>query len=154
MSLLCRQIRKLSVPEAELQIQFSGKMRGSPPLLLLIQDAKNLMKQKHNLMPEQLMVKECFATNVGQKRFKKLRYMGRGRVGMEARRLCHLNLRVGEIDFEKEILEATKEHKKQKWERKRDRAMEVWSDNIEAVKELDELRETVRSKMALPVADK
>ena len=99
---MCRQIRGMLLPEAILQMRFSGKTKGSPPVLLAMQDSANKMLQKHDLVQGQLKVKEAFATEVGQKRFKKLRYMGRGRVGMEARRLCHLNIRVEEIDFEKE----------------------------------------------------
>ena len=89
------------------------------------------------------MVQECFATNVGQKRYKKLRYMGRGRVGMEARRLCHLNLRLAEIDFDKEIANAKKEHKAKKLQLRKEKALEAWTANIEEVKELDELRQLV-----------
>ncbi|GMI59690.1 hypothetical protein ScalyP_jg4032 [Parmales sp. scaly parma] len=147
---MCRQIRKMTVPEAELQMRFSGKMKGSPHVMRLISDAKNKAAQKFNLVPEQLVVHECFATNVGQKRFKKLRYMGRGRVGMEAKRLCHVNLKVVEIDFDKLVEGQKQSYKKNRWIERKTRALALWQKNIDQVKEIDELREKVAASTILP----
>merc|ERR1719440_1922007 len=91
MVLLARQIRRLSVPEAIVQMQFSKK-RASYAVSKVIQNATNLADIRHGLSPEQLEIHEAF---VGKGLTRKLIHIkGRGKTGVRKKRNSHLTVKL------------------------------------------------------------
>jgi hypothetical protein len=67
-------------------------------------------------------------TNKGTS-YKKLRIMGKGRTGVGYVRRTHVWMKVGVVDFEKEIATAKTFHEKNKWIGRKQIAENVRSEN-------------------------
>lgn len=80
---------------------------------LLLQRASTLLKNSHDLIPEQLMVSEVLVTK--GKSYKQMSIMGRGRTGFGYRRYAHIWLRLEQINFQQKIESAESPTAKAKW---------------------------------------
>lgn len=71
------------------------------------------MKVRHDLNPEELIVKEIAVTKGRQQ--KQMTIMGRGRTGFGYRRWSHVWIKVEKIDFAKRIADAKTFSQQQNW---------------------------------------
>jgi len=117
-----------------LQLKFSIKAK-APLIRSVILKTSNLADIRYNLHPTQLEVSECFVTHGTH--LKRMKMMGRGRTGMMHHRFAHLNVRIGEIDFDRKIDKATSANEKRKW-RERKAAADLKAEESEA--EVDMLK--------------
>ncbi|GMI13611.1 hypothetical protein TrVE_jg2321 [Triparma verrucosa] len=119
LNLICAQIRTLRVSDARLQLKFSSK-RKAPLVSNVIRRTTNLADIRYDLKPESLCVTKAFVTQA--KPLKRMKFHARGKFGRKTRRHAHLNIEVGEIDFEKRIADAKTKGQKLKWERYKEEA--------------------------------
>lgn len=147
MKFLVRLVRDAWMPDALAQMKFSPKHRAEDIAKLLkvctdshctdfylimclfffLQRSCALARLNYEALPEELYVKEVL-TNKGTSH-KKLRIMGKGRTGVGYIRSTHVWIKVGVVDFEKEIANAKTFHEKNKWLARRQVAEKVRSEN-------------------------
>jgi large subunit ribosomal protein L22 len=137
LNLIAAQVRRLRVEEARKQMKFSIK-RHSSVIDEIIRKTTNLADIRYDLKPAQLEVLKCFVTRATP--LKRIKYHSRGRFGKMFRRHSHLNITVGEIDFESKIANAKSKKEKSRWIKWKEEADEAAEEARQERAELDMLR--------------
>ena len=137
LNLIAAQVRRLRVADARKQMKFSIK-RHSTLVDEIIRKTTNLADIRYDLKPPQLEVLKCFVTKATP--LKRIKYHARGRFGKKFRRHSHLNITVGEIDFEGRIENAKNTKDRERWIRWKDEADEAAEEARQERAELDMLR--------------
>jgi len=149
LNLICQFAAGMTVEEALLQLKFVNKVK-APLVAHLIHATANNAKVKHDLLPSQLEVAECFATHGTH--LKRIKTMGRGRAGKMHRRFSHIRLVLREIDFPLKIVQCTSINQRNKWIQRMNTALEdqeKYQAEKEEIEELErEVEEMQRKKKA------
>ena len=116
LNLIAKLVRRLWVPDALAQLQFTPK-RFAPTVAAAIERCAQRAAAQHELVPEELEIERCFVTPAPF--MKRLKIMGRGRSGTIRKRSGHLNVTVAAVDFEAKIREAHNPRQRRKWEERR-----------------------------------
>ena len=98
--------------DALAQLKFSPKHK-AVDVSNIVKRATSIAKTFHDVIPEELYVKEVIVTK-GQCQ-KRMRIMGRGRTGFGYKRRSHVLVKVSKIDFDKEINNSKTFNQKKKW---------------------------------------
>ncbi len=112
LNLVCQFAAGQTVNDALMQLQFLNKVK-APLVRSLIHGTANSAKMKYGLLPSQLEVAECFATQGTH--LKRIKRMGRGRAGKMYRRFSHVRVVLREIDFPLKIMQCTSVNQRKKW---------------------------------------
>jgi len=112
LQLICRHVAGLPVQEALTQLEFLNKVK-APLVQKVLKRTSNLADIRDGLQPSQLEVAECFATH--GKHLKRMKIMGRGRMGVMHHRFCHMRVVLREIDFPLKIYTAKTISEKKRW---------------------------------------
>lgn len=115
MRFLLMLVRRTWVPDALAQLKFTAKHQ-TEHIARNIFHCIHEAKTKHDLLPEELIVKEIIGTK-GQFT-KKIRIMGRGRTGVGYTRRTHVTLRVTKCNFKEMIAKAPDRKEKLVWLRR------------------------------------
>ena len=116
LNLIAKLVRRLWVPDALAQLQFTPK-RFAPTVAAAIERCAQRAAAQHELVPEELEIERCFVTPAPF--MKRLKIMGRGRSGTIRKRSGHLNVTVAAVDFEAKIRDAHNPRQRRKWEERR-----------------------------------
>ena len=116
LNLIAKLVRRLWVPDALAQLQFTPK-RFAPTVAAAIERCAQRAAAQHELVPEELEIERCFVTPAPF--MKRLKIMGRGRSGTIRKRSGHLNVTVAAVDFDAKIREAHNPRQRRKWEERR-----------------------------------
>mmetsp|Transcript_41340 Transcript_41340/g.54345 ORF Transcript_41340/g.54345 Transcript_41340/m.54345 type:complete len:232 (-) Transcript_41340:244-939(-) len=130
LNLVAAQVRRLTLPEAYAQTMFSKKHQAKT-VERTLQRAAKILQEQSGILPEELMVKEAFATPGTQ--LKRIKIMGRGYHGIMHRKYAHLTVCLEQIDFDQKIEEAQKlggRFKVRKWEKLAERAKKAKEESI------------------------
>jgi len=128
---LVKLVRGKWVPDALAQLKFTPKRRGEDVSKIVLR-AVSIAKQTHQVIPEELMVKEIFVTKgFAQKR---QRIMGRGRTGVGYRRATHVTVKVEKINFEAMMESAKSVNQRQKWESRQKLVADITAGTAESIK--------------------
>jgi large subunit ribosomal protein L22 len=103
------------VPEALSQLKFSPKHR-AVDVAKIVKRAASVAKIFHNLMPEELIVKEVIVSK--GLAIKRMRIMGRGRTGFGYNRSAHVLVKLEPIDFPKLIKSCKNVHDRGLWRKR------------------------------------
>ena len=116
LNLIAKLVRRLWVPDALAQLQFTPK-RFAPTVAAAIERCAQRAAAQHELVPEELEIERCFVTPAPF--MKRLKIMGRGRSGTIRKRSGHLNVTVAAVDFDAKIRDAHNPRQRRKWEERR-----------------------------------
>lgn len=103
------------VPEALTQLKFSPKHR-AVDVANIVTRASAIARTFHNLVKEELIVKECIVTK--GRAVKRMRIMGRGRTGFGYKRSAHVLVKVEQIDFPSKIKSCKDVHERAIWRKR------------------------------------
>ena len=112
LNLIAKLVRRLWVPDALAQLQFTPK-RFAPTVAAAIERCAQRAAAQHELVPEELEIERCFVTPAPF--LKRIKFMGRGRSGTVRKRAGHLNVSLCKVDFPAKIAEAKNHRQKRKW---------------------------------------
>lgn len=116
LNLIAKLVRRLWVPDALAQLQFTPK-RFAPTVAATIERCAARAAMAHELVPEELEIERCFVTPAPF--MKRLKIMGRGRSGTVRKRSGHLNVTVAAVDWDAKIEAAHNPRQRRKWEDRR-----------------------------------
>lgn len=136
LNLICQFAQGQTVEDALIQLKFVHKVK-APLIYSLIQGTANSAKTKYGLLPSQLEVVECFATQGTH--LKRIKMMGRGRAGKMHRRFSHARVVLREIDFPLKIMQCTSLNQRNKWVSRMEAALEDQAEYWKEKEELDAL---------------
>ena len=112
LNLVCQLVSGLPLQEALTQLEFCPKS-AAPLVQRVLKRTSNLADIRHGLQISQLEVAECFATK--GRPLKRIKIMGRGRMGRLEHKHSHLRVVLREIDFKLRIYQARSVNQKKKW---------------------------------------
>jgi large subunit ribosomal protein L22 len=115
LSWLATLIRGAWVPDALAQLKFSPKHRAID-FAKMIQRAVAIARIHHDCIPEELFVKEVVVTKGICTR--RMRIMGRGRVGIGYKRRAHVTIRLDRVDFDFKIKDSVDFNERGMWEKR------------------------------------
>lgn len=113
------------VPDALAQLKFSPKHR-AVDVAKILNRATAIARTFHNLLPEELIVKEVLVTKGIA--LKRMRIMGRGRTGFGYKRSAHVLIKVQPVDFPKLIKAARNVHERALWRKRFELATKLKSE--------------------------
>lgn len=112
LNLVCQLVAGLPLTTALTQLEFCKK-RMAPLVQKVLRRTSNLADIRHGLQPSQLEVAECFATKGTP--LKRMKLMGRGRVGHMEHKYSHMRVVLREIDFKLKVYQAPTINQKKRW---------------------------------------
>lgn len=112
LNLVCQFAAKLPLQEALTQLEFLKKSK-APLVQKVLKRTSNLADIRDGLQISQLEVAECFATKGTP--LKRIKPMGRGRMGRVERKHSHMRVVLREIDFPLKIYQAKTLAQKKRW---------------------------------------
>jgi large subunit ribosomal protein L22 len=112
LNLVCQLAAGLPLPTALTQLEFCKKW-AAPLVQKVLRRTSNLADIRDGLQPSQLEVAECFATKGSH--LKRLKTMGRGRMGRMEHKFSHMRVVLREIDFKLKVYQAPTINQKKRW---------------------------------------
>lgn len=113
LNLLAKLVRRMWVPEALAQLEFTKK-RHAPTVAAALESCARRAGADHELVAEELEVDRAFVTPAPFA--KRLKIMGRGRSGTVRKRAGHLTVVLNKVDFGAKIADAPNRRQRRKWE--------------------------------------
>jgi len=135
LNLICQMAASLPLLEALKQLEFCDKGY-APVVQKVLQRTSNLADIRDGIQQCQLEVAECFATQGSH--LKRMKFHGRGRMGIMHHKHSHMRVVLREIDFPLKIYQAPTLYQKKKWVKLQ---IEARAEYLNAKKERDEMRE-------------
>jgi large subunit ribosomal protein L22 len=112
LNLVCQLAAGSPLQEALTQLEFCKK-KMAPVVQKVLRKVADEADEKDGLQPSQLEVAECFATKGTP--LKRMKIMGRGRMGRMEHKHAHFRAVLREIDFPLRIYQAPSINQKKRW---------------------------------------
>ena len=117
MNFLVKLARGRWLPDALAQMKFSPKGR-SEEVAKILQRGADIAKIYHQVIPEELVVKEIAVTKGAA--HKRMRIMGRGRTGFGYNRASHVATTLEVVDFEALMASAKTDQQRRVWKKRQE----------------------------------
>ena len=138
LALVCRHVAGMPLQEALTQLAFLNK-RQAPLVQKVLKRTSNLADIRDGLQMSQLEVAECFSTKGSH--LKRMKFHGRGRMGIMHHKFAHMRVVLREIDFALKIYMAKTVGEKKRWI---ERQLTAQEDYAASKAERDELERLER----------